>query len=218
MKVHENDDLILASFILGQNWNTNAYVLADKYSRIAWLVDPGFSPGRVLDFLAGRGLSLERIILTHAHLDHIGGLTQIKETYPKASILIHAAEAGYPREPDINLMAAAGLVFPVPEPDGLLQDGQRIQSGALDGLVIHTPGHSPGSICLYLEKEGFLISGDTLFQGSVGRCDFPLSDEGQMISSLKEKILCLPEKTLVFPGHGPETILGHEKLYNPFLW
>jgi glyoxylase-like metal-dependent hydrolase (beta-lactamase superfamily II) len=217
MKIREDDDLIFVSFVLGEGWNTNAYLLADKYRKIAWLVDPGFSPGKVIQFLREKDYRLERILLTHGHLDHIGGLTAVKEAFPSASILSHPREGAYHLDPNINLMSMAGIMFNCPGPDGFVDDGDEIQSGILSCRVIHTPGHSPGGLCFYFEKESVLLSGDTLFQGSVGRYDFPLSDGVELMESIREKLLVLPPETRIFPGHGPDSTLGQEKRDNPFL-
>jgi len=196
---------------------TNAYLAGDPETRTAWVVDPGFSPEPLLDFIKEEGWQVSLVLFTHAHLDHIAGAGAVRRLFPDSLLCIHKSEASFLTDPSLNLSALMGLNIVSPPADRFLEDGEVLKEGALSCQVIHTPGHSPGGLCFYFEKENRLVSGDTLFQGSVGRYDFPTSDGEALFSSIREKLLPLPDETAVYPGHGPETVLGREKKTNPYL-
>ena len=210
------EPVFFRSFLLGE-WMTNAYLAGDPETRAAWVVDPGFSPEPLLDFIKEEGWQVSRILFTHAHLDHIAGAGAVRKLFPESLLCIHKSEAAFLTDPSLNLSALMGMNIVAPPADRLLEEGDLLQEGALSCRVIHTPGHSPGGLCFYFEKENRLVSGDTLFQGSVGRYDFPTSDGEALFSSIREKLLPLPDVTSVFPGHGPDTVLGREKQTNPYL-
>ncbi len=210
------DKLFFKSFILGE-WMTNAYLVGLPDEKRGWVFDPGFSPEPLIDLLNSDGWNLEKVIFTHAHLDHIAGADELLRIYPEAEVLIHEEEFSYPQDPKLNLSIMAGRNILGPKPDRGLLDNEIIGEDLLSCKVIHTPGHSPGGACFYFEDEGFLIAGDTLFNGSVGRYDFPTSDGENLFKSIRNKILPLPDNTRVFPGHGSETTIGQERKTNPFI-
>jgi hydroxyacylglutathione hydrolase len=194
----------------------NCTLLANLETREAIVVDPGDEIADILARLARRHLTLKQIIVTHAHIDHIGGAAQLKRV-TGAPVLFHQADL-----PVLGMleMQAAWLGLPAPEKVALDQsanDGLAAGILGLEAEVIHTPGHTPGSICLHFPKQELLLAGDTLFAGSVGRTDLPGGDTRALLGSIHARLLPLPENTLVVPGHGEETTLGQERETNPFL-
>ena len=194
----------------------NCTLLANLESKEAIIVDPGDEITGILVRLARHQLTLKQIIITHAHIDHIGGAAQLKRI-TGAPVLFH--------QQDLPLLAmldaqAAWLDMQTPEKvtlDQSAEDGLSTGIPGLEAQVIHTPGHTPGSICLLFPKQELLLAGDTLFAGSIGRTDLPGGDSRALLRSIHTRLLPLPESTLVVPGHGDETILGHERETNPFL-
>ena len=194
----------------------NCTLLANLESHEAIVVDPGDEIADILARLARHHLTLKQIIVTHAHIDHIGGAAQLKHV-TSAPVLFHQADLPIL---DMLELQAGWLGLPTPEKVGLDQSANDGLSTGIPGLhaeVIHTPGHTPGSICLHFPKQELLLAGDTLFAGSVGRTDLPGGDTRALLHSLHTRLLLLPENTLVVPGHGEETILGQERETNPFL-
>lgn len=194
----------------------NCTLLANLESREAIIVDPGDEIADILARLARHHLTLKQIIVTHAHIDHIGGAAQLKHI-TGAPVLFHKADLPIL---DMLELQAGWLGIPAPEKVALDQSANDGLSTGIPGLhaeVIHTPGHTPGSICLHFPKQELLLAGDTLFAGSVGRTDLPGGDTRALLHSLHTRLLLLPENTLVVPGHGEETILGQERETNPFL-
>lgn len=208
--------LELLGFPLGM-WQTNCYLLHPQGRPEAWIIDAGFDPEPMLEAIRERNLSPVAVVLTHAHLDHIAGLEDIRRAFPEIPILIHPAEKQFLLQPDLNLSAFWERPVVAPAATGFLEHGQIIQLGDFKFQVRHTPGHSPGGICLYQKESNLLIAGDTLFYESIGRSDFPTSSGPQLIRSIRQQILTLPDETRVYPGHGPETTVGHERRYNPFI-
>ncbi|HEX3940868.1 MAG TPA: MBL fold metallo-hydrolase [Acidobacteriaceae bacterium] len=207
--------MIRESFPVGP-LQCNCTLLGDESSGEAIVVDPGDEIGEVLTRLARHRLKLKQIIVTHAHIDHVGGAAQLRKA---------TGAPVYLNEQDLSLlgkmeMQAAWLGVPTPEtvsPDVLAVEGLAIGLAGIAGEVLHTPGHTQGSICLHFAKENLLLAGDTLFAGSIGRTDLPGGDGRQIMLSLRDRILTLPETTLVVPGHGPETTIAVERETNPFL-
>ena len=175
---------------------TNCYIVEDEATKKALVIDAGGESARILDLLQKNGLKLELIIATHGHFDHHDGVRQLKEQ-TGARFLMHQADVFGLKTTD------------APQPDGFLQDQDKVECGMMNFEVIHTPGHSPGGICLYNEEEKVLFSGDTLFQATYGRVDLPYSDEAAMVQSL-HRLLKLPPETIVYPGHGNATTIGAE--------
>jgi glyoxylase-like metal-dependent hydrolase (beta-lactamase superfamily II) len=201
--------MIIKTLPVGQ-LEANCYLVADEETNNAMLIDPGDEPDRVLE-MAG-GLDVQYIVLTHGHFDHAGAVKELKEA-TDAVLALHEAE----RE-TYQSVAEQGFLWgfeldSLPAPDVLLREGDEISLGGLAFMVIHTPGHSPGGICLY--GEGTAFTGDTLFAGSVGRTDLPGGDIGQLGESFR-KLMSLPDDTVVFSGHGPATTIGRERLHNMF--
>ena len=194
----------------------NCTLLANLETLDAIVVDPGDEIADILARLSRHHLTLRQIIVTHAHIDHIGGAAQLKRI-TGAPVLFHQADL-----PILAMleMQAGWLGIPTPEQvalDQSAEDGLSAGIPGLDAEVIHTPGHTPGSICLLFPKQELLLAGDTLFAGSVGRTDLPGGDTKALLRSIHTRLLALPENTLVVPGHGEETTLGHERETNPFL-
>lgn len=192
---------------------TNAYIVGDEETKKAIVVDPGDEPDRILDEVKSDGLNVESVICTHAHFDHIGAAGDIKKE-TGAKILLHKNDL---EAYDLAKDQAAFWGFSIdelPRPDEFVDEGDEIKVGNLSFKVLHTPGHSKGGICL--EGEGIIITGDTIFQGSVGRTDFPGGSIDELKKSFK-RIIDLPEETRIYCGHGPETTVGSERKFNFFV-
>jgi hydroxyacylglutathione hydrolase len=200
-------------YVLGE-LATNCYLVICRDSKEAVVIDPGGDPAPVLDDLQREGLKLCYIINTHGHMDHIEG-NQSLQAAAGAPILIHRDDAAMLTSPAQNLSLFVGNEFVSPPPGRLLADGDVISWGEESLQVLHTPGHTPGSISL--AGGGVVFSGDTLFAGSVGRTDFPGGSMTRLLVGIREKLVGMPPETRVLPGHGPETTIGVEKNNNPFL-
>lgn len=195
---------------------TNGYVLSNERNE-GVVIDPGMNPEPMLEHI--RDIDVHAILLTHAHFDHIGGLEAIRNE-TGAPVYLHKKEADWLPDPDKNGSARWPMVTdPIrcAERDKGLEGTERLELAGMTFRVLETPGHSPGSVSFYLESEGMLIAGDTLFAGSIGRTDLPGGDHDTLINSIRKQLLVLPEETKVYPGHGPETSIGDEKVYNPFV-
>jgi hydroxyacylglutathione hydrolase len=203
--------------ILGA-YQTNCYVL--RNSQIATdclIVDPGLEAGELLDFLQQHKLNPVVVVLTHGHIDHMAGLAELRQRYSGIKVYIHKLDAEMLTEPAHNLSALAGVMFKTKPADLLLEDNSAIEEAGMKLEVLHTPGHTPGGICLYAKDEGLVFTNDTLFADSIGRSDFPGGSMSQLASSIRAKLFTLPDDTKVYPGHGPVTTIAHEKTHNPFL-
>ncbi|MFP4144747.1 MAG: MBL fold metallo-hydrolase [Phycisphaeraceae bacterium] len=210
-----SDALTIQRFALG-DFMTNCYVVHGE-SKTCWLVDVGDNPAAMLDYLEQHELTPERIILTHAHADHVAGVREASERWPDAEILIHEAERDFLADPELNLSAAIGASVTAPGATNLLRHEDTLSFEGRDFQVRHTPGHSPGGITIYSAREGVAFVGDAIFAGSIGRYDFPTSDGPTLLRAIREQILTLPDDTRLLPGHGPETTVGQEKVTNPFV-
>jgi len=194
----------------------NCSILGDETSREALVVDPGDDISRIVATLARHQLTLKQIVVTHAHIDHIAGAQQLKRL-TGAPILYNQLDLPLVKMMDLQ---AGWLGIATPEvapPDANLADNQTVSIAGLSATVLHTPGHTQGSSCLYLPNQKLLIAGDTLFAGSVGRTDLPGGNTKQLIQSVNDRLLTLPDETKVLPGHGPATSIGEERENNPFL-
>ena len=198
----------------GSPW-ANGYLLWDDASGEAMVIDPDLTGGLLANTLKARELKLTGILLTHGHFDHIASVGKLRELYPEAKIYIHALDADKLTDAEKNLSTWQGRVITAPAADVLLKDGDGILLGEETLRVLHTPGHTAGSVCYSV--PGRLFSGDTLFSMSVGRWDFPDGDGAALIAGIHEKLMVLPDQTQVFPGHGPATSIGNERLGNPYL-
>lgn len=192
----------------------NCYLVYDEESKEGIVIDPGGDVDDIIAKIEEFGVEVKYIVLTHGHGDHIAGVEELK-AYTKAPVAVHKDDEPLVRDGSKNLssrMATGTVEF---APDILLNEGDKISFGNLEAHVIHTPGHTPGGINLKVENA--LFSGDTLFAGSIGRTDFEYSSFKDIMDSIREKLLVLPEETRVYPGHGPSTTLKMEKQTNPFI-
>jgi glyoxylase-like metal-dependent hydrolase (beta-lactamase superfamily II) len=180
----------------------------------AWVVDPGGNAPEILDFLRRRGLQVAQIVLTHGHIDHIAALDEMLAEQP-APVLMHPADAAWAFTP-LNRLPPYEKVPARPATLLDIKDDAEIAAAGLTARALHTPGHSPGGVCLHFEREGLLLSGDTLFAGSVGRTDLPGGD-GRLLTRSLRRLAALPATTTVIPGHGPSTSIEDECCHNPFL-
>ncbi len=191
----------------------NCYILYDEHGK-GIVVDPGADVNHILNIVENKGIGVEAIVNTHGHFDHTGGNRLLrKET--GARLMIHEDDVPFLRSADMDASMFGLSAEPSPEPDRLLRDGDVVRCGTLELEVIHTPGHSPGGICLLLKDH--LFSGDTLFAGSIGRTDLPGGSTSQLTESIRRRLFVLDDSTKVYPGHGPTTTIGYEKRNNPFL-
>ena len=204
--------MTIKTLVLGL-MQANGYLLECEKTRSAIMIDPGGDADKILDLLDERNLNLEAIINTHGHIDHIAGNSELMEN-TSAKLFIHRADADMIINPQKNLSFFMGEPYKSLPADKLLDDGEEINVGEISLKVIHTPGHSPGSMCLL--ADGVIFSGDLLFAGSIGRYDFPGSSYELIMDSLK-KIMELEDDIVVYSGHGPETTIGEERISNPFL-
>jgi hydroxyacylglutathione hydrolase len=211
----DNQDVILETFPVGP-LQCNCTVLGDEASGEAMVVDPGDNIPQILAILARHKLTLKQIVVTHGHIDHVGGAVQLRRA-TSAPILMNQNDLPQLRMMDVQ---AGWLGIEPPEvapPDASAEDGMSAGVAGHSARVIHTPGHTQGSICLHFADENLLLAGDTLFAGSIGRTDLPGGDGRQIIRSIHERLLALPESTRVIPGHGSATTIGEERATNPFL-
>ncbi len=196
-------------------FGTNCYLVASEQTRDGMVIDPAGDAVRIMKNITELGLRIHLVVATHTHPDHLGAVRYIKET-TKADFAVHSAEAGNLEGSDYSQLTAIDhTIKPPSQADRLLQDSDTIEFGDLSFEVLHTPGHSPGGICL--AGYGVVFSGDTLFNLGIGRTDGPGCSYEKLISGIKSKLLILPDKTVVLPGHGPKTNIGFEKNKNSFL-
>jgi glyoxylase-like metal-dependent hydrolase (beta-lactamase superfamily II) len=194
----------------------NCSILGDEASGEAIVVDPGDDIPRILAILARHKLTVKQILITHAHIDHIAGAARLK-ALTGAPILYNQLDLPLVKMMDVQA-GWLGIATPdVRPPDDTLEDGRIIGISGITGNILHTPGHTQGSVCLHLPEKNLVLAGDTLFAGSVGRTDLPGGDGRTLIRSIHEKLLTLPDSTVVVPGHGPNTTVGTERESNPFL-
>lgn len=217
------EKLEIKRFELG-DWATNCYVVhaaptpgQSVEGRPCWIIDAGFDPSQLVKYIREKRLVPAAVVLTHAHLDHIAGLEAIRAIWPGVPILLHEAEHEFLTRPELNLSVVLEEPIVAPEATGTLTPDTMI---GLDGIPFHvlaTPGHSPGGVSLYQPDNAVVFPGDALFSGSIGRYDFPTSDGETLMKSIATQLLTLPDQTRVYPGHGPDTTIGREKMSNPYL-
>jgi glyoxylase-like metal-dependent hydrolase (beta-lactamase superfamily II) len=190
----------------------NCFIVADGLSKKAMVVDPGDEPDRIMDVIKKNSLDVQYIVCTHGHFDHVGAVGDIKDA-TKARVALHREEIVIYNAAKVTAQKWGFLAEDQPDPDMLLSDGDAVTIGGLSFSVFHTPGHSPGGICLY--AGDIVMTGDTLFAGSVGRTDFYGGDINKLAESFR-RLMVLPEGTQVLPGHGPTSTIGSEKTDNMF--
>lgn len=205
--------MIIESLVVGPIM-ANCFILGCERTRKAAVIDPGAESSKILMKLATLQLSVECILNTHGHFDHVGANKKIREA-TNAPLMIHAAD-----QPMLSFLRQTAAQFGLsaedsPQPDKLLQDGDILSVGDIRIQVIHTPGHTPGGVSLYTPDVVFV--GDTLFAGSIGRTDFPGGDYDTLIRSIQKRLFPLGDHVTVYCGHGPETTIGRERRFNPFV-
>lgn len=205
----------IETMVLG-DVRTNCYLLINEETKEALVVDPADRADVIVRKLIDEGLTLKAILLTHGHGDHILAVDALKKQF---GVKVYAAKAEEALLSDAaqNLSKALFGIAVTVKPDILLEDGQEFEAAGIRLRMLHTPGHTPGGCCYYQAEEKILFSGDTLFCGSIGRTDFPGGSLSELVRSVKEKLLVLPEDVKVYPGHEEITTIGHEKRYNPYM-
>ncbi len=208
------NEIIVHGIVVGA-FQENCWVIGNRRTGEAVCVDPGDEPDEIMAMAKDMGVRIKYIANTHAHIDHILGVGPIREA-AGAKFLLHPGDLDIARGTAQSARAWMGVDIPnPPDPDALLADSDEIDVEGLKLTVLHTPGHTPGSVCFF--ANGVLFAGDTLFQGSVGRTDLPGGDQDQELSSIVDRLLLLPDETIVLPGHMGQTTIGEERQRNPFV-
>lgn len=194
----------------------NCYIVGDEASGVGAIIDPGDEAARIAMAVEGTNLDIGSIIVTHAHIDHVGAVAALVDEYT-CPVLMHAeAEPMLMQLPTQAMMM--GVRFgKVPTVDRYIEDEEILEVGDLGLRSLYTPGHAPGHLAFYVEYEDLVLSGDALFAGSIGRVDLPGGSMEVLMRSIEERLLALPDETVVYPGHGPRTTIGNERTSNPFL-
>lgn len=207
--------MILQMLTVGP-FQENCYIVGDEETGSGALIDPGDEAARITLSVEQTELEIEKILITHAHIDHVGAVAALADEYA-CPVLMHAeAEPMLKALPTQAMMM--GLRFgKVPSVDGYIEDEEVLEVGGLRLRSLYTPGHAPGHLAFYAESEGLVFAGDALFAGSVGRVDLPGGSMEVLLRSIEERLLTLPDETVVYPGHGPETTIEEERAGNPFL-
>ena len=194
---------------------TNCYIVSDENTKEAFIIDPGAEPERIIDKVKEIGVSVKAILLTHGHFDHISAVNELKREFG-VDVYIGQEDADLMADMELNVSYMFGMPYAA-RADKILRDGDMLEIAGFSIKVLFTPGHTKGGVCYYFEKENVAFSGDTLFQQSVGRTDFPTGSARVLSESIKNKLMVLPEDLQLFPGHGDSTTVGYEKKYNMFL-
>ena len=204
----------IEKFVLG-SMGTNCYLIINEETKELVIIDPATCPDYVVSHIKSNGYLPKAIFLTHAHFDHVMGIDGWVKEFG-IPVYLHEDEKKLLEDPELNLSGVFGASYSYNDVK-CLKDGQEMDIAGFTFKIIHTPGHTSGGCCYYCAEEGVLISGDTLFYHSVGRSDFPTGSMGTLVRSIKEKLFCLPDEVMVYPGHDDATCIGDEKKYNPFV-
>jgi len=204
--------------LIAPPFQQNSLVVGHPADDRCVVVDPGFNPRQIINAINDRHWTPEAILLTHGHVDHIAGVAALKQAWPNLPVCIGAGDAPLLTNSRLNLSAPFGVDVVSPPADRLLADGERVAFAGLDFLVREIPGHSPGHVVFILEecRPMMVIGGDVLFQGSIGRTDFPGGSQALLVAGIRGKLFTLPDDTVVYPGHGECTTIGEERLTNPY--
>ena len=201
--------MIIETIVVGM-METNCYIVGDEFTKEVFIIDPGSDYKKIKNIIDAGGLKPQAVINTHGHGDHIGADNEFS-----LPIWIHGSDAEFLQDPSKNLSGAFGFLLKTKAASRILKEGEVLTAGKVKLEVIHTPGHTPGSICL--KGDGVVFTGDTLFCEGIGRTDFAYGSEECILRSVNEKLFILPDDYAVYPGHGPSTSIGHEKKNNPFI-
>lgn len=193
----------------------NCYILKDDVTADGIVIDPGAEGERIISYIKSEGINLKAVVNTHAHWDHIGAVDEVRDEFD-VPFAIHELDSEMVVSPKLNLSAFMGEMGKAREAERILQDGDEVQFGNSKLQVIHTPGHTKGGVCLY-DGDKALFTGDTLFCMSVGRTDFPGGDMDELLDSIRIGLGKVHDEAVVYPGHGPTSLMGHERRSNPYL-
>lgn len=216
--IDQIDQKVCIEVIVSAPFMENTLVVHRAGREDCFIVDPGFEPRKIVTLVQKLKLRPELILLTHGHADHIAGNAALRQVWPNLPIVIGANDAFMLTDPVANLSGLGGVPVVSPPADRLVSEGDVIESAGITLHVLDIPGHSPGHVVYFLRSEShqIVLGGDVLFQGSIGRCDFPGGDMDLLVGGIRRKLFTLPEDTIVYPGHGPETTVGEERRTNPF--
>ncbi|HJZ93607.1 MAG TPA: MBL fold metallo-hydrolase [Gemmataceae bacterium] len=203
--------------IMSMPFAENTYVVWRDGSSDALVIDPGTEPGLILEFLREHELVPAAILNTHGHADHIAGNADLKAAYPAAPLIIGTNDAPLLADPDLNVSRPFGFEVVSPPADRLVREGDTLVFAGLTLDILDVPGHSPGHVVFVVRDEGMVFGGDVLFRGSIGRTDFPGGSFETLADGIRKKMYALPPTTVIYPGHGPVTTVGHERRNNPFV-
>lgn len=210
-------DMVIDTLVLG-DLQANCYCIRkSEKAKATLIIDPGMDTFPLIQFMQKQTLKAETIFLTHGHADHVAGVELVRQHWPRVQVYIHEEDAGMLTDPVRNLSILAGTMVQMRPAEVAVDKEGPLELAGMTFELLHTPGHTPGGACLYNAEAGVLFAGDALFAGSIGRTDFEGGSYETLIRSIATKLLTLPEETVVYPGHGPETTIGREKKYNTFL-